>query len=365
MSRKSSIRKHKPVDLRSDTVTQASPEMRQAMADANIGEDGLHEDPTVNLLEEQTANLLGKEAALFVPTGTMGNLVALKVHTQPGEEVILEEQSHIYNAEMAGLSAVCGLLARPIPGDQDGMLCWGDIKARIRPRVYSRSQTSLICLENTHNLCGGTVLDNQRVDDLCTRARELGLKTHLDGARLGNASAAGGLSLTKLSAGFDSVMIDFAKGLGAPAGAAVAGPAAWIERARSVRKLLGGAIHQPGFLAAACLHGLEDFQPRLKDDHRKARRLAEALSKLSGVAVNPERVVTNIVIAGLSDNLSGRDVCERLRKRGVLVHLLEDDQLRFVTHDDISDEQIDFAIDCLREEFQSSAAVANRLASDG
>ena len=144
--------KHKPVDLRSDTATQASPKMRQAMADAEIGEDGLHEDPTVDLLEERIAELLGKEAAVFVPTGTMGNLVALKVHTQPGEEVILEEQSHIYNAEMAGLSAICGLLARPIPGDQDGMLCWCDLEPRIRPRVYTRSQTRLICLENTHNL---------------------------------------------------------------------------------------------------------------------------------------------------------------------------------------------------------------------
>ena len=343
-------RKNRPIDLRSDTATDPSPTMRQAMADADVGEDGLHEDPTVNLLEERTAELLGKEAALFVPTGTMGNLVALKVHTQPGEEMILEEHSHLYNAEMAGLSAVCGLLARSIPGDQDGMLCWGDIRARIRPRVYSRSQTSMICLENTHNLRGGTVLDNERVDDLCARAHELGLKTHLDGARLTNAAVASGLSLAALSAGFDSVMIDFAKGLGAPAGAVVAGPAAWIERARSVRKLLGGAIHQPGFLAAACLHGLEDFPVRLGDDHRKARRLAEALSKLSGVVVDPERVVTNIVIAKLADDLNGAAACERLQERGILVHLLEDGRLRFVTHGNVSDEELDFAIDCLGEE---------------
>ena len=176
---KDDSRKNKPVDLRSDTVTDPSPAMRQAMAGANVGEDGSHEDPTVNLLEERIAKMLGKEAALFVPTGTMGNLVALKVHTQPGEEVILEEHSHIYNAEMAGLSAVCGLLPRTIPGDEDGMLCWGDIEPRIRPRVYSRSQTRLICLENTHNLCGGAVLDNERVGDLCSRAHELGLKMHL------------------------------------------------------------------------------------------------------------------------------------------------------------------------------------------
>ena len=343
-------RKNRPIDLRSDTATNPSPAMRQAMAGAEVGEDGLHEDPTVTQLEERTAELLGKEAALFVPTGTMGNLVAVKVHTQPGEEMILEEHSHLYNAEMAGLSAVCGLLARPIPGDQDGMLCWGDLRARIRPRVYSRSQTRLICLENTHNLHGGTVLDNELVGDLCARAHELGLKTHLDGARLMNASVASGLSLAALSAGFDSLMIDFAKGLGAPAGAVVAGPAGWIESARSVRKLLGGAIHQPGILAAACLHGLKDFPVRLRDDHRKARRLAEALSKIHGVMVDPERVVTNIVIANLAENLNGAAACERLQERGILVHLLEDGRLRFVTHGSISDEELGFAIDCLREE---------------
>ena len=355
MSTISRSRKQKPIDLRSDTATQPSPQMRQAVADARVGEDSLHEDPTVNLLEQRIAELLGKEAALFVPTGTMGNLVALKVHTQPGEEVILEEQSHIYNAEMAGVSAVCGLLPRPIPGDQDGMLCWGDIEPRIRPRVYSRSQTRLICLENTHNLRGGAVLDNERVDDLCSRAHAVGLKMHLDGARLPNASVASGHSLAELSAGFDSVMIDFAKGLGAPAGAAVAGPAEWIERAGSVRKLLGGAIHQPGFLAAACLQGMEDIPSRLKDDHRKARRLAEALSNFPGVGVDPERVVTNIVIARLSDG-GGAAVCERLRAHGLLVHLLEDGQLRFVTHGDVTDEEIDFAIDCLRKEFQGARA---------
>ena len=351
MSTKNRSHKREPIDLRSDTATQPSPQMRQAVAGAQVGEDSLHEDPTVNLLEERTAELLGKEAALFVPTGTMGNLVALKVHTQPGEEVILEEQSHIYNAEMAGISAVCGLLPRPIRGDEDGMLRWEDVEAGIRPRVYSRSQTRLICLENTHNSCGGSVLHQERVDDLCSRAHELGLKMHLDGARLPNASVASGLSLAELSAGFDSVMVDFAKGLGAPAGAAVAGPAAWIERARSVRKLLGGEIHQPGFLAAACLEGMEDIPSRLKDDHRKARRLAEALSELPGVVVDPERVVTNIVIVRLSDD-SGAVVCERLREKGLLVHLLEDRQLRFVTHGDVSDEEIDFAIDCLRDEFK-------------
>ena len=245
------------------------------------------------------------------------------------------------------------------------MLCWGDIGPRIRPQVYSRSQTHLICLENTHNLCGGAVLDNERVEDLCVRARKLGLKTHLDGARLANASVAGGLSLAKLSAGFDSVMIDFAKGLGAPAGAAVAGPAEWVERARSVRKLLGGAIHQPGFLAAACLHGLEDFRSRLEDEHRKARRLAEALSKLRRVVVDPGSVATNIVIAKLADGLSGAAACERLQETGVLVHLLEDGRLRFVTHGDVSDEEPGFAIDGITEEFQGSAPAANRRASEG
>lgn len=344
-----------PIDLRSDTVTQPSPGMRRAMADAAVGEDVHHEDPTILTFEARVAALLGKEAALFVPTGTMGNLVALKTHTQPGEEVILEERSHIYDCEVAGLAAVCGLLARPVRGDDRGMLDWADVHARIRPRVYSRSQTRLVCLENTHNFAGGTVLPQEAVAAFTGRAREAGLALHLDGARLVNASIAFGLPLADLARGFDSVMIDFAKGLGAPAGAAVAGSAACIARARGVRKMLGGAIHQAGVLAAACLYGLDHHMPGLAEDHRNARRLGDALGRMRGI--RPARIETNIVIAELDRGLSAGPFCDRLRERGVLVNPREDGRLRFVAHRDVSQRDVETAI-CVIEELLDQARFA-------
>ncbi len=346
------------IDLRSDTVTQPSPEMRRVMAEAPVGEDLHHEDPTVNRLESRVAQLLGKQAALFVPTGTMGNLIALKVHAQPGEEVILEEQSHIYDCELAGISAICGLLARPIRGDRSGMLHWEDVRPRIRPRVPTRSQTRLVCLENTHNFAGGTVLPQDQVVDLCRHAREVGLNTHLDGARLANAAVASRMSLAELAAPFDSVMIDFGKGLGSPAGAAIAGPAPWIARARSFRKLLGGAIHQPGILAAACLYGLDHLMPKLEDDHRKAARLANALAKLPGVLIDPDGIETNIVIARLAPEIDSASICSALNRKGVLVNALEDGRLRFVTHCDVSEPEIETAIVALTEVFQSLRELA-------
>jgi len=346
------------IDLRSDTVTKPGPGMRQAMAAAAVGEDLHGEDPTVNLLENQVAALLGKEAALFVPTGTMGNLIALKTHTQPGEEVILEERSHIYDCELAGMAAFCGLLARPVRGDARGMPRWEDVARSIRPRVYTRSQTRLICLENTHNFAGGTVLPQEAVTELCRFAHEADLTVHLDGARLANAAVASGRTIADLAADCDSVMIDFAKGLGSPAGAALAGRAAWIARARSIRKLLGGAIHQAGILAAACLYGLEHLLPRLGEDHRNARRLAVALANMPGVTVYAEDMMTNIVVATLAPEWEPAEVCGSLKQRGVLVNPLEDGRLRFVTHCDISATDIDVAISALAEIFQPSNRIA-------
>lgn len=334
----------KPIDFRSDTVTRPGPGMRRAMAEAAVGEDLQHEDPTVTLLESRVADLFGREAALFVPTGTMGNLVALKAHTQPGDEVILEERSHIYDCELAGLSAFCGLLARPIRGGADGTLLWGDIRPRIRPRVSSRSQTRLLCFENTHNFAGGAVLDQDAVDHACVRARDAGLRSHLDGARLANASVAAGRSLASLSAVFDSVMIDFAKGLGAPAGAIVMGDAEWIEGARRIRKMLGGAIHQPGILAAACLYGLDHLLPQLQQDHRNAKRLAIGLAGIPGLTIDPDQAITNIVMAGLGQDLDPERVCANLASHGVLAMPLEDGRLRFVTHCDVGRDQIDDAL---------------------
>ena len=335
----------KRIDLRSDTVTQPGPEMRRAMAEAEVGEDLYGEDRTVNLLEARSAQLLGKEAAMFVPTGTMGNLIALKVNTQPGEEVILEEQSHIYNSEMAGVSAICGLLARPVRGDARGMPAWDEVRSRIRPA--HRSHTRLVCLENTHNFAGGTILEQSEVVDLCRRAREHGLRLHLDGARIANAAVASVRSIAELAAPFDSVMMSFSKGLGAPAGAVVAGSAEWIAQARRVRRLLGGAIHQPGCLAAACLHGLEHLLPRLGTDHCKAKRLAEGLSMLPGIVVQPEQVATNIVIVRLAPPLTADGLAASLSERSLLVNPLEDGRLRLVTHCDVSEDDIETALDII------------------
>jgi threonine aldolase len=330
------------IDLRSDTVTNPGPEMRQAMAQAEVGEELYREDPTVNALQVSVAQLLGHEAALFVPSGTMGNLIALKVHTQPGEEVILEARSHIYNNEMGGLSAFCGLVARPVCGDSTGMISWKQVRQHIRPP--HRSRTCLVSLENTHNTASGGILPQSEVEVLCWHLRELDIPVHLDGARLGNASAATGKPLAELAGSCDSVMFDFSKALGAPAGAVLAGNIEFIERARRLRKLLGGEIHQPGILAAACLYGLEHHLPRLPEDHRKAKRLARGLAEISGIAVDPESVATNIVIFRLHPARNPKQFVSGLRNRGVLATSLEDGRLRFVTHLNVSDADIDAAI---------------------
>ncbi len=337
----------KTIDLRSDTVTQPSAGMRQAMAEASVGEDLHQEDATVNALEERVASLLGKQAAVFVPTGTMGNLISLRAHTQPGEEVILEEQSHIYDCELAGMASLCGLLARPIRGDRNGTLTWAEVRKRIRPK--GRSQTRLVTVENTHNFAGGAIPDFDPTAELCREAQQAGLRTHLDGARLANAAVASCRTMAELASGFDSVMIDFAKGLGAPAGAIVAGSSEFVARARTARKLVGGAIHQPGILAAACLYGLDHMLPQLALDHANARRLANGLAVLSGFLLEPERVVTNIVIVELGAGLDASDTCAALRQRGVLVNPTDDGRIRFVTHCDIREVDIDLALDAIAE----------------
>jgi threonine aldolase len=338
------------IDLRSDVVTQPSRGMRDAMAQAQVGADLYREDPTVNLLENQVAKLLGKPAALFVPTGTMGNIIALKAQADVGEEVILEERSHIYNSEMAGLSAVAGLLPRPIRGDASGMMDWDNIRSHIRPS--HRSHTRLICFENTHNSAGGTILDQAAIVHACDEAHKLDLLVHLDGARLGNAAAATGRSLAELAAPPDSVMFDFSKGLGAPAGAVLAGSSDFIALARRVRRMLGGGIHQPGMLAAACLYGMHHQLGELQKDHKKAQRLAQGLSEVSGLLVSTH-VPTNIVIARLDPALSSTALSAKMRDNGVLAGAMDDASLRFVTHLGVSDEDIEAAIRGIIESVRS------------
>jgi len=328
------------IDLRSDTVTKPTEEMRAAMAAAEVGDDVYMDDPTVNRLQERAAEVFQKEAALFVPSGTMGNQIAIRVHTSPGQEVITEGHAHIYEFEMAAMAVISGTLARPIP-TESGILEWPAIQKAIRPKIYYRAQTGLIALENTHNMAGGTVYAKGQIDDICHNAHEAGLPVHLDGARIFNAATALNATVADLARNCDSVMFCLSKGLSAPVGSMLVGTRPFIEKARSVRKLLGGGMRQVGVLAAAGLIALEKMPAGLAEDHRNARLLADLLQKIPGLDVVPEAVRTNILMAGIAQ--TGMDsgiLTGLLKKDGVLVSALDATRLRLVTHKDVSREQI-------------------------
>src|SRR4029077_15967108 len=261
------------VDLRSDTVTRPSDEMRRAMAAAEVGDDVYGEDPTVNLLQKRAAEIFGKEAALFVPTGCMGNLIAIKIWTHHGNEVICEERSHVNLYELASMSAIAGCMPRVARGGDDGILTWKQIKTVIRPKIYYDSQTALICLENTSNMAGGTVYPTERVDEICKRAHGQGLRVHLDGARIFSAAVALGDNVANMTRKVDSVMFCLSKGLGAPVGSMIVGSKEFIERARVYRKMFGGGMRQVGVIAAAGLVALQKSPGRLHEDHVNAKRL--------------------------------------------------------------------------------------------
>ena len=337
-------------DFRSDTVTKPTPAMRRAMAEAEVGDDVYGEDPTLRRLEERTAELLGKEAALFVPTGSMGNQAALRVHARSGTEVILEAKSHIFHYEMGAMAALSGLLPRPVAGEK-GVMAPSAVAPWIRPEaVYYLPRTSVLALENTHNFAGGRVVPRPAVDALLALAKERGLKTHLDGARLWNASAASGLTERALADGFDSVMVCFSKGLRAPVGSALAGSKDFIAEARRVRKLFGGGMRQAGVLGAAALVSLDE-RARLVEDHARARRLAERLAEIPGVTLDPAAVETNILLFQVSRDANS--VCARLKENGVLAGAAGPDSIRFVTHADVGDDDVDRAAAALRTAIDS------------
>src|SRR5918911_467207 len=275
------------IDLRSDTVTKPTPAMRRAMAEAEVGDDVYGEDPTVNRLQERAAEIFDKEAALFVPTGSMGNQIAVKLHTRPGTEVVIEERGHIFNFEMATMAAVAGTLARPVKSqDGSGILTWAEIESALHVKAksaYYVAPTGLIAIENSHNLAGGTVYTRARTEEVCARAHELGLPVHLDGARIFNAAAALNETVAALARPADSVMFCLSKGLGAPVGSMLLGTKDFIEEARRWRKLMGGGMRQAGVLAAAALVALEETPGRLHEDQSNARRLAEGVAELPGV----------------------------------------------------------------------------------
>jgi threonine aldolase len=302
------------------------------MAQADVGDDVFGEDPTVNRLQERAAELFGREAALFVPSGTMGNQIAIKVHTQPGDEVILEEASHIFNSEMAMMAAFSGVIPRPIPSER-GWLRWEQIESAIRPNVYYYAQTRLICLENTHNFKGGSIYPLEWAREIIEKAHERGLKVHLDGARIFNAAVATGRSVKELTEGFDSVMFCLSKGLGAPVGSMLVGSAEFIEKARRVRKMLGGGMRQVGILAAAGLYALEHHIERLAEDHENAQILAQALREIPEVRLEP--VETNIIIFELTKTPAEKLITE-LKKRNILALAIGPRRVRLVTHLDVS-----------------------------
>jgi threonine aldolase len=338
------------IDLRSDTVTKPTPEMRSAMANAEVGDDVFMGDPTVNRLQQRAAEIFGKEAALFVPSGTMGNQIAIRVHTQPGQEVITEGHAHIYEFEMAAMAAISGVLARPVPA-QDGVLEWEQIHSAIRPKIYYRAQTGLVALENTHNMAGGTVYTEEQIENICGYVHEAGLPVHLDGARIFNAATALGVEVARLIRSCDSVMFCLSKGLAAPVGSMLVGSRDFIEKARSIRKMLGGGMRQSGVLAAAGLIALEKMPARLADDHENARLLADLIRDVPGLDVIPSsRIRTNILMVGIArTGLDSDSLCTALKARGVLVSTLDSSRIRFVTHNDVTREHMYQAAGIIRK----------------
>lgn len=316
--------------------------MLQAMAVAEVGDDVFREDPTVNRLQEKAAELFGKEAALFVPSGTMGNQIAVKLHTRPGQEVITEVRGHIYNWEMATMAAFSGCLARPVHAEQ-GILRWNLIERELSPRVYYRAQTGLVTLENTHNMAGGTVMCREDIEEVCINCHQHNLPVHMDGARIFNAAAVLETPVADLVHECDSVMFCLSKGLSAPIGSLLLGKRDFIEAAWPVRKMMGGGMRQVGLIAAAGLVALETMPERLHDDHRKARRLAEGLVEKGAFSVDLDAVQTNIVIADLQE-LSSTEFLARLAERGVMAVATGPEQVRFVTHKDVSQRDVDQAL---------------------
>ena len=342
-----------PIDLRSDTVTKPSVEMRAAMAAAEVGDDVYGEDPTINHLERRAADVFGREAALFVPTGTMGNQIAIRLLTQPGQEVIAESRSHILDWEMATTAVFSGCLVRAVPADC-GILTWGHIEPVIYARGAFRAATGLIEIENTANLAGGGCTPVPVLEEIWAGAKERKLPTHLDGARIFNAAVALGTDVKALTHGFDTVMFCLSKGLGAPVGSMLTGSAELMDRARLFRKALGGGMRQAGILAAAGLMALENGPKRLHGDHANARLLAETLANIDGVEIDVDAVETNIVIFKLSGGKCAADLTARLKARGILMTAVGPSTVRIVTHLDVSRGDCITAAEALTEEIEGA-----------
>jgi threonine aldolase len=332
------------VDLRSDTVTRPTAEMRSAMAAAEVGDDVYGEDPTVNRLQNRSAEIFEREAALFVPTGCMGNLLAIMGWTRPTNEVICEQKAHVNLYELASMCAIAGATPRPVPA-ADGILSWNQVEAALREKIYYDSQTALVTLENTHNMHGGTVYPTAVAEDICEKAHAAGLRVHLDGARIFNASVALGEPVSHMTRKFDSVMFCLSKGLGAPVGSILLGSGEFIAKARIGRKLLGGGMRQAGVLAAAGLIALEESPKRVHEDHANAQHLAQGLAALPGIAIDPRKVMTNIVIFDVQGTRkTAAEISEEIGRHHVLCGATDKYAVRMVTHCDVDRAGIEKAI---------------------
>lgn len=342
------------IDLRSDTVTQPTPAMREAMARARVGDDVMGEDPTVNKLQEMAAARTGKEAGLFVASGTMGNLCAILAHCTRGDEAILGAHAHTFVFEGGGISALGGIHSHQVEEQPDGSLALEDVESAIRPNDIHQPPTRLIALENTHNRCGGTYQSPEYTSNIANFAKEKGLAVHLDGARIFNAAVAQGIDVVELTAPLDSVTFCLSKGLCAPVGSVLCGEAEFIEKARRIRKQVGGGMRQAGILAAAGILALEGMVDRLADDHRRARNLAEGLRSIEGLSLSPEAPATNMVFFDLSDNIvmNAYQSAVKLREHGVLVGTPGKRKFRLVTHYWIDDDGIAKTIDTFRKIIQ-------------
>ncbi len=337
------------IDLRSDTVTHPTPAMREAMYRAEVGDDVMGEDPTVNRLQEMAAERMGKEAALFVASGTMGNLVCILAHCNRGDEVIMGDKAHTFLFEAGGPSVLGGVHVRTVPNQEDGTLLPFDVEAAIRPDNVHFPRSRMLVLENTQNRCGGAVLSREQMAPILEVARRHGLYAHLDGARIFNAAVALGVEAEMLAEPFDTVSFCLSKGLSAPVGSLVCGTREFVGEARRLRKVLGGGMRQAGIIAAAGVVALEQMVGRLAEDHANARRLAEGLAEMGVFDIKLERVQSNILIFGLAtDRFTREQLVARCAEDGLKFGAIEGDQFRMVTHYGIEREDIDAALGIVR-----------------
>ena len=346
------------IDLRSDTVTKPTPAMRQAMFEAEVGDDVYGEDPTVNRLEARAAEITGKAAALFIPTGTMGNTIAIKLLTEHGQEVIADSRAHLHDYELSMIAWFSGCVIRAIPTER-GLLSWEAVRRQIRPLGPYSAPTGAVCLEQPHNMAGGYVYPMATVYEICNGAHERGVPVHMDGARIFNASVALGMGVHEIAAPADTVMFCLSKGLGAPVGSILAGPADLIAKGRLYRKRLGGGMRQAGVLAAAGLVALDESPAKLAVDHANARFLAEGLAKIPGVSVNPAAVETNVVVFDVAaTGVAPTDVSARLKQRGILMNPINERCVRAVTHYDVTRADCAQAVDAAAEVLAATATAS-------